>query len=324
MEGLIMHQIPKEVLQAVKGKFSRGEQFKIRHHYKQDGTVCTPSHKDPAMTLTRSKGKWLFCCHRCGVGGYTLDGEMSPAQTVEKIKSKNTHEEHEYYAFISTPGDYVLFDSTAEIDYNIIPFSAYNWIWRYNIDTTTACQYRIGYSAKLDRVIIPIFEEGDKLVGWTGRCPDPTLSKSERQELRRWKYITKTQLGKRRYFRSRESSNDKKDSNVVILVEDIISAIKVRESTGVQTIALLTTSIGNDLVQELADKNVFVWLDPDVRQRAMDMAGRLRQCGTGRARAVVTLKDPKDHSAKEIESIISSRWFNKSLEQPEFEIERVD
>lgn len=87
--------------------------------------------------------------------------------------------------------------------------------------------------------------------------------------------------------------------NVVVIVEDAVSAIKVARVAG-RSIALLgSTLTAAGLVALPKNVPVRIWLDRDKATHALLMQSRLK-CYMRDVRAVVTPSDPKDYSAPEI------------------------
>lgn len=86
-----------------------------------------------------------------------------------------------------------------------------------------------------------------------------------------------------------------RETQRIVLVEDIVSAIKVEGSTGLTSVALLGTEVGRDLEQELLEngfKRLTICLDPDAQRTAIELARRL---SLNFAAEVMPLpEDPKD------------------------------
>jgi hypothetical protein len=293
-----MPTIRQEVLDAVRGRYSEGETFKIRHERRLDGSECTPPSKKPAMSVTRTKTGWLFYCHRCGMSGSINDKNNSPSETATRFSQKKRIASKTVEK-IELPDDYMSLKEIYDKNPAALP-RATKWLWGCGLDSSIWNKYEIGWSFKYQRVIIPIWEYakfGEKpvrtLVGWVGR--DLTYdTKEERVANKLSKYITRTQKDKRRYFIIKGKKADK-----WVICEDCLSAIKVNEATGYSTIALLNNAIGEDLIPFLKDKTVYMWLDPDMKTKSIGSVARLVQLGT-KASHVTSDLDPKNHSYDEI------------------------
>jgi hypothetical protein len=300
------------VLRAVSSrKHQRGDAFRIRHPYKDDGTVCTADDKDPAMTITRIKKGLMYHCFRCGIRGFIENGKLSPQQTVERlVRAQEKHVSK--VEKVQLPYDYKPMFNEKDND---VPWGAYHWIWKYSLTGSDMEKWGIGYSAAYDRVILPVYEyallgddECKKLVGWVGRELKYN-SKKERAKAKVAKYLTKTTSNSHRSYFTCPGS-DEVANNTVILVEDILSAIKVWNSLGgkVTTMALLTTSIGTDLLRWLRNRKTFLWLDGDMLAESVRQVAKMRDLGIP-AFHIHTPKDPKDYNTV----YIADLWGRRTL-----------
>jgi hypothetical protein len=84
----------------------------------------------------------------------------------------------------------------------------------------------------------------------------------------------------------------------VVIVEDIFSAIKIA-TTGVMSIALMTTYLPYELYPVLRDWHSLIWLDADAYVKAVKYQASLGQAGCTSG-TVYSSKDPKWYSADEI------------------------
>lgn len=94
-------------------------------------------------------------------------------------------------------------------------------------------------------------------------------------------------------------------ANMVVLVEDPVSAIKVLKHTGVSTMPLLGSDLDKDRIFAVVQKykQVVVWLDSNMLHKANRIAERVELIG-GSARVVYTKEDPKDQSTETIKKLI--------------------
>ncbi len=92
-------------------------------------------------------------------------------------------------------------------------------------------------------------------------------------------------------------------SQEVVIVEDILSAIRVSHT--VDAYAMLSTHIPEDLILMLSEmyRSILLWLDRDKGMKIMILARRYRAFGIN-ARAILSEKDPKYYSDKEIRRFI--------------------
>ena len=97
------------------------------------------------------------------------------------------------------------------------------------------------------------------------------------------------------------------DPDILVLVEDQISAAKVNQVTGFTAVALLGNNIPDKDVMALArraPKTVYLWLDPDMREHAYQVAGRVGGMFKD-FRVLQSDEDPKEMDAQEIREILS-------------------
>lgn len=283
-----MDVIPAEVLEAVGKSFTQGDSFRMHHKYRSNGTVCTTPDKDPAMTVTRVSNAWVFHCHRCHISGSISDNRLAPGSTRKKLKALRALPIHEDSAKITLPHDFdQMTERGEEAD---IPWDAYHWMWRFGITSKEFLKFHIGYSQLYQRVIIPLYEYAEvgndtarKLVGWIGRNTLHTKSSKEP------KYITRAQKGKRRFFIAPGVPG------TVVICEDCISAIKISMATGYMAVALLNTSVSDDLMRQMRGRKIFLWLDGDMLAHSVKTVQRMRQLGLN-AKHIHTPKDPKEYN----------------------------
>jgi hypothetical protein len=294
-----MWHIDKSILKAVGTRFVQGDSFRIRHEYLTNGTVCTPMDKDPAMVVTRVSNGWLFICHRCHKQGMVPDKAMPPGQTRARIEALKNVPVDEKTKEVDLPADIMYMnpdygDKEVSHNKNDVPWGAYHHLWKYGIRGDTIPKYQISWSPMWNRLIFPIFEYRNfgqevtyKLVGWVGR--NVGYKKGDKYP----KWLTRTKKNKRRFFMAPGNTDH------VVLVEDVISAIKVHEATGYTTIALLTTTVSDDLMRWLRDKITYLWLDSDMLAHSVKTVNRMRDLGL-KAKHIYTTRDPKEYNSLHI------------------------
>jgi hypothetical protein len=178
---------------------------------------------------------------------------------------------------------------------NRIPAKAYAWLYKYELEDSDLCDYNIGFSNKLQRVILPIYHAYE-LVGWVGR--DIHYVKGYKGQ----KYHNEFKGGGRVFFSTYDNNSTISDSNKQswVFVEDILSAIKCSKATGFPCIALLNTSIGDSTIRHLMEGHVnYLWLDEDARTKALRQIFKYKQHGIN-ITTIYTNRDPKAIPLKEI------------------------
>jgi len=225
----------------------------------------------------------LAYCHHCGSSGYYTD------------KITNIHSKNRIQAIAKDPKDLRLPIDT-EVNQSVWPTTARAWLLKYGITEKEIKNHGIVYSPSVDRLLFPIYMDGN-YVGWQGRsfAKDGDVPK---------------------YLTTVDSDNPSGncgvykhglDSSTAVLVEDIISAIKVSRTT--DAIALLGSHPTPEVINWIANryKNTYIWLDndkPEVIKQQNKLASLFKVLVSGRVELILTSKDPKDHSDNEIKGYI--------------------
>lgn len=170
---------------------------------------------------------------------------------------------------------------------NDIPPQGRLWLYTCGITETMWRQYRIGWSDKLSRVILPVYNNNE-VVWWQGRSVDPLIKP---------KYLQPSANRETVMF----STNT--DTDKCVVVEDIASAIRVGKT--ITAHSLLGTSVTTQQLNRLGKyKQVIVWLDSDGAGRSG--AYKLRR-GLSLVTDVVsveTVGDPKTLSDEQIQNVL--------------------
>ncbi len=167
------------------------------------------------------------------------------------------------------------------------------WVGQYELDRNDLLGNNVLWSDSYKRLIFPVYgDESRGLIAWQGRYfgDDPTKAKwFGRGDLKNTFHI----LG---------------NSDIVVLVEDIVSAIKVAKA-GFSSMSLFGCVVGVERFKrlyKLLDKSsrVVVWLDENKRKEAVFEAklGRLygMNCTT-----VFSKRDPKDENYESIKDLLA-------------------
>lgn len=295
--------VPYEIQEALKGDWDLGITKRIHHMERVDGTNCSKG-KDAALSVVRKVDGWWFLCFRCGYSGYIGDINKSPSEIEAALEALKQKKEFEAMDCITLPADFqYLCDDPTEHEIGVnIPYTAYNWFWEHNITGDQYMRYNVGWSDVYSRVIIPIYEYANhgeklakKLIGWIGRDVRK-MTKTERQAGGHTKYLTRKSSEYKRIF-----FHAPYQSNVYVIVEDVLSAIKVSNAAKVNAIALLTTYIPKDLCLRLRKHHLVLWLDNDQVGNMIKSVGALSAIGL-RASYIHTQKDPKRYNSVLIRS----------------------
>ena len=160
---------------------------------------------------------------------------------------------------------------------------ALEWLLSYGFDENTVTRHTIMWSPFREMLIFPYIIEGN-LEGWQGRLFGEDKAK------RKW--FTQGDVDNIIYLLGRPS-------RTVVLVESIVSAIKV--SRVAQTCPILGSHISNRRLLRLSKSHdtIVLWLDPDKRKEAMEITKRARLFGLN-TKVILSDKKPKDYSIDEI------------------------
>jgi len=284
--------VPEEVKEAAMGLRYPGENTRVIHQYRRDGSVCS---SDAAMSVMRSHDGWVFNCFRCGLSGFLPLEDRDPKATKESIEKKQIDRRPCWT--VALPTDAVPMWGEWN---NKAPVKAFTWLYKYGVGDDDIKQHRIHWSPLYNRVIIPVYKFLNtkdkiqaKLLGWVGR--DVDWKKGDKGQ----KYLIKKINGTEFRFVI-QGSTDK-----VLVVEDVLSAIRVHNATGYTAVALLGHGITTTLLNQFRRADtLFIWLDRDVLTKAINYADKARQIGVP-AILVNSELDPKLYSADEIRTLIS-------------------
>lgn len=244
------------------------------------------------MIVTREAEGIRAHCFRCAMNGWHPI-EESLHDKLARIEAER-HAEHEavQHAMLPEPREY-----------NPAAWPIPLKLWLYKAGFSASMIEKLGayYCADLDRVVLPVFEDG-KLIFWQARS-QTRKPKVISPRLHRRGLVAKYGQGE-----------------TVVLCEDILSAFKVGLHT--EAWSLLGTSLSDDALKEILyrDCKVIVWLDGDGpgQKAAAKILKTLRAYGVSVAN-VVTEKDPKLYSRDEIEEklIESGYYVAQTDEAPE-------
>lgn len=222
----------------------------------------------------------LYHCHNCSFSGYQPHGTLSPQQTLSLLKQEVPNEKINK-PYLDYPSDF-----TSEI-----PELGLIWLYKYGLTDEEIKHHGFGGYSNMSRLFIPIFNISKKLIYYQGRYLGLDKPKIKYLNVRsNVKLIYKEVLN--------ATSND------IVLVEDVVSAIKVgRVAT---SWALLGSYIPLELILRLMDTDgqVYVWLDPDKAKEAVRYSKQIRSITGKVCKPIFTEKDPKDYTTDEIVEIL--------------------
>lgn len=166
---------------------------------------------------------------------------------------------------------------------------AADWLWQYNLTSLEIRKNRIQWSERLSSLIFPVFGEENELLLWQMRYFGQSST------IPKWKTFGDVQ--------GTIHLPTPHPANLVVLVEDIVSAIKVSKVTNATP--LFGSAIDDRRIHRLNKlfQRCRVWLDPDKKQEAVRMALKLSEIGL-RSDVILSDRDPKCFSAADIRELV--------------------
>jgi len=249
--------------------------------YPCKGATCTDIRGRLFVRQT-NKGE-LWHCHNCGSSGFIRAKDLSPNELLNRFNNLSVIPSTSTCAkSVKLPYDF----STK------IPNLGLQWFYKYGIFEDVIKKYSFGFSEKYNRIVMPVFDDGE-LVYYQSRTLDtPTKSNP--------KYINVRQSGAKSVF---FKSFAYKDSDKLVVVEDILSACKVGLVTN--AVSLLGSYIPDSFVNVCKDfDKIYIWLDRDKLREALKYANRLRYLLNKQVIVICKPLDPKEYSIEVIREIL--------------------
>ena len=257
------------------------------------GTMRTNHADCPAGTDTRRRlyitrkdnGIIVGYCHNCGSSGVAgASSSRYKRAAADMVCDRKVQE--------------VVMPPNLEFDPFRWPNEAARWVQKAGIDLTIVQKYALAYDLDSRRVIIPKYDVDNRLVMWQSRRIYVDGSP---------KYVTMTQLDASVH----EPIGTRGDT--VIVVEDMLSAIKLDAYVGYDAIPLFSSNVKIEKLLTPTAKydTIVVWLDNDgteVARHRDNIARQLRSIGK-RVEVVTHLRDPKIQEVSvlinEIEDVVT-------------------
>ena len=176
-----------------------------------------------------------------------------------------------------------------------LPFEARDWLQQYQLARLDLNRNHVMWSERWSRIIFPYFNESE-LLAWQGRYIPCGKNKVDVNGKVPAKWFSQ---GKIHEIIHPLQVNQRK----AILVEDIVSAIKISRVCG--AIPIFGSSVSTKQILRLKTivDEVWFYLDPDMRTKSVKMA-RLSELMGLKAHVIFSDKDPKEHSHDDITNIL--------------------
>ena len=267
---------------------------------------------DNSLRIEHNAQGYRGFCFRCKQTKFEPHGVLSLSELSKRREAVN--------AILESKSLYLPQDLSSQM-----PNYAAAWLLRAGIPLALAEKYGIGFSAKLDRVVLPVYRDKE-LIAYTMRS---TTDKP--------KYIERQQDETAIFYSRAETILEPEQVGDygldLVVTEDILSAIRVGRI--VPAAALLGTSVSSGKVHSLLNDpslrskeclvevnqnhvpRIGIWLDADkagrTAARRLESRLELQGCSVLRIR---TDKDPKRYSNREIKEILNGdrRYFTAASE----------
>jgi hypothetical protein len=241
----------------------------------KSGLACPFCESSDAYSEYQN-GWYCFSCHKTKF-------KETPDTAVPEVKS---------YKQVELPGDFIL----------TVPEIHAKWWRQYQIEDMVIKCHQLGWSETYKRIVIPVYNKwNDQLINWQGRAVFPNQSP---------KYTNVR--GAEPYFFIANTCWADQDAdtwdgwNNIVLVEDVLSAIKVNRAAPVVAIAMLGTGSKRivKFLKELKPRKVILWLDGDQagQSGSIKLFRQLNKFFT--VEQILTNEDPKEYSNSQIEELI--------------------
>lgn len=282
-----MSEIDRERLRELEDNINLLEYAELSFDFRKGGddsyfTHC-PLHIDKTPSLKISKNRNVWHCFSCGKGGgllswlMTIEG-LSFNDAVEKIckltgqdaKNLKTSSALKFYKEIRRSEESALV-SPNQIERKILPISEIEkfsadipeeWI-KEGISPETMKRYQVRIDYDSNRIVYPVWDNEDRLIGFKGRTRFPDY-----KEMKIQKYMNYTKIGTVDYFGGmKENRENIIDKNEAIIFEGVKSGYKafgwgVDNWLSSETAALNKQQV--IVLLKLGIKNVVIAWDNDV------------------------------------------------------------
>ena len=239
------------------------------------------------LYVTRTAKGHLYHCHNCApkMSGFVYDKSTpTPTETLHRLSNPQVNQIVEQSEIV-LPKDF-----TPDI-----PMPGLAWLYKYGITDEEIQRYSFGYSSYHNRLVLPVYDADARLCYYQAR----TLGVPSKSNP---KYINVRSKGKDGYF-WQSARNSFWGCFNIVLVEDILSAVKVGRSCN--CIGLLGSYIPSSLTSELVKYHkIYIWLDADKWKESIKYAIKLSAQMGKQVVPIYTEMDPKGYTTRDIAGIL--------------------
>lgn len=255
----------------------------LGHKARVDCPVCGEGTNTKAMIVSHNIKAYSGSCFACSHQPFEMKGKQTLAELAELKRINNESLRPREGSLQQLPRDYT----------SDIPLEGRLWLYANGITEKLKTQYSIGYSERLRRVILPIYNSQGTLSWFQCRA----LLEGQQP-----KYLQPSGDKHSVVFQSKLRETEHNSSTVVV-VEDIISAIRVGEVCN--TISLLGTKATTAQVNCLSKYGtVITWFDSDKAGKRGSTSIRQSCSLLTNTANIVTEHDPKFYSKQQIKEIL--------------------
>jgi hypothetical protein len=258
------------------------QQLPLGHKTRVDCPECGAGTQTKAMMVSHSLKAYSGFCFACDAKPFEMKGKQTLEQLAE-LKRLNNELLERTDSTLRLPSDSV----------DDIPLEGRLWLYSNGITRRLIKQYSIKYSPRLRRVVLPVYDTKGTLIWFQCRA----LLEGQKP-----KYLQPSRDKSKVVFESKGRTLYG-TKNEVVLVEDIMSAIRVGEVT--RTVSLLGTKASQHQINFMSSFDmVTTWFDND---RAGKRGASVMRASMGlltNVGNILTMKDPKAYSKQQIEEIL--------------------
>jgi hypothetical protein len=230
---------------------------------------CPKCHSSDGFITFANESRHCFVC----------DYHEHPETTIEMLKSSVIPIKNKQWNEVELPNDF---------DY-YLPQQALKWVQSYGLTATEIRRNKLGWSDTKESIIFPVFDETGCLKMYQERYfgVDPN----------RPKYRTTGNKADIIHL------PDPVKHDTIVVVEDMVSAIKVSRVTNCMPLLGNTLSIPVAMKLRLRFKRARVWLDANMMQKSVRTSLTLSELGLPTT-TIFTDKDPKEYAVSDIRGFV--------------------